>query len=240
MACDFLLKWPDLASVQNARPHTLRKFYYAHGVRRGDLIEQRIKAVRIAKPLIDDAAIIEVSRLSVQALARLLRDLADVIAKFDKQIEQVFAQHAEAYLFNALPGAGKALAPRLLCALGTDRERFADATEVQTFAGIAPVTRRSGKRCHVHRRWAAPKFLRQTFHEFAQHSIGQSAWAKAYYTLQLQRGKAHHAAVRALAFKWIRVLFACWRTRTVYDESRYLQQLHRRQAPLLKYMTAAT
>ena len=42
------------------------------------------------------------------------------------------------------------------------------------------------------------------------------------------------AALRALAFKWIRVLHRCWTDRIHYDESRYLLALQKRQAPLLK------
>ena len=45
------------------------------------------------------------------------------------------------------------------------------------------------------------------------------------------RGKGHHAILRALAFKWIRVLWKCWQTRTPYDEARYLQQLRHRKSP---------
>jgi len=72
-------------------------------------------------------------------------------------------------------------------------------------------------------RWACPKFLRQTFHEFAAHSIPRCPWTSAFYRDKLERGMTHHAAVRALAFKWIRILFRCWKTRTPYDESTYLQ-----------------
>ena len=239
MACDFLLKWADLATLQRCRPQTIRKFYYAHNLRRGDVIEQRLEAIGKATPLTTDAAVIEVSAQSAQATARLLRQLVDIIAGFDQQIKAVFAAHADSPVFASLPGAGPALAPRLLCALGTDRQRFTDARELQILSGIAPVTKRSGRQCFVQRRWAAPKFLRQTFHEFAQHSLGFSVWAKAFYSLQIERGKGHHAAVRSLAFKWIRVIFACWQQHTPYDEARYMEQLQRRQAPLLAYLPAA-
>ena len=128
------------------------------------------------------------------------------------------------------------MAPRLLSAFGTDRERITSAAEMQTLSGIAPVTKRSGKSCVVHRRWACPKFLRQTFHEFAAHSIPQSRWAKAYYDLQRSRGTRHHAAIRALAFKWIRVIYRCWMTKTRYDEDLYLESLRKHQSPLLDYL----
>jgi transposase len=70
-------------------------------------------------------------------------------------------------LFSALPGAGPSLAPRLLVAFGEQRERFASAAAVQKYAGIAPVTERSGKKHWVHWRWQCPTFLRQTFVERA-------------------------------------------------------------------------
>jgi hypothetical protein len=50
--------------------------------------------------------------------------------------------------------------------------------------------------------------LRQSFHEWAGHSIAQSVWARAYYCRQRERGKGHHAAVRSLAFKFIASCFA--------------------------------
>jgi hypothetical protein len=84
----------------------------------------------------------------------------------------------------------------------------------------------------VHWRLACPKFLRQTFHEFANASRKKSRWARAYYEQQRQRGASHHAAVRALAYKWIRVLYRCWKDRTPYDEQVYVKALQRHHSPL--------
>ena len=47
---------------------------------------------------------------------------------------------------------------------------------------------------------------------------------------------AIQVAVRALAFKWIRILHRCWQNRTPYDESKYLEALRRKGSPLLKYL----
>jgi len=52
-----------------------------------------------------------------------------------------------------------------------------------------------------------------------------SSWAEQFYRRQRQKGKSHHSAVRALAFKWIRILYACWKANQPYDESRYLRAL---------------
>jgi transposase len=165
-------------------------------------------------------------------LAKQLRALHGSIAEYDRQIAHLFANHPDAFIFDALPGAGTALAPRVLSAFGTDRRRYPAAHDLQTYAGIAPVIERSGKQCWVHWRWNCPKFLRQTFHEFAKNSIPYSAWAKAYYEQQNQRGQGHNAAIRSLAFKWIRIIHRCWVDRRPYDESLYLQTLKKRGSKL--------
>lgn len=232
LACDFLLKWPTLEAVQRARPQTVRKFYYGHNCRRSDVVEKRLGEIDTATPLTTDSAIIDTSVLTVQMLAQQIRELGPAIARYDAEIARLFESHPDAELFDSLPGAGPAIAPRLLAAFGTDRQRFEDATEVSEYTGIAPVTERSGKKQWVHWRWAASTFLRQSFHEFAGLSIQRSAWARAHYDVQRERGKGHHAAVRSVAFKWIRILFRCWRNRTPYDEQRYHQALRRRGSPL--------
>jgi hypothetical protein len=107
---------------------------------------------------------------------------------------------------------------------------------MQSLSGVAPVTKRSGRSCVIHRRYACPKFLRQTFHEYAGHSLLKSLWARAFYRMQRDRGQSHHTAIRALAYKWIRILFRCWQERTPYDEITYFAALQRRSSPLLKYL----
>jgi Transposase IS116/IS110/IS902 family len=77
----------------------------------------------------------------------------------------------------------------LLLAFGEDRTRYQSAQDLLQYAGIAPVTERSGEKCWVHWRWGAPRFLRQTFIEWANESRKASVWAKAFYQAQKQAGK---------------------------------------------------
>lgn len=240
MGCDFLLKWPSLQALQRSRPQTIRRFYHAHNCRGVALIERRLDEIRRATPLTDDPAIIEPNALRAVALVRQLQALLRSLDAFDEEIQQRFAAHEDAHLFKNLPGSGAALAPRLLVAFGADRRRFPSAAEVQQAAGIAPVTERSGKREWVHWRWSASSFIRQTFHEFAHQSVRSSAWARAYYEIQRERGKSHPAAVRALAFKWIRVLWRCWIDRTPYSEERYIAALRRRGSPIADRLSLTT
>ncbi len=202
MACDFLIKWPSLKAIKKAKPAQLRKFYWQHNCRNKDLIERRIAEVQPAVALTQDEAIISVSMLMIQALVPQMRELLAGVQRFDAQIQETFDAHPDRFLYDSLPGAGPALKPRLAAAMGTDKDRYQDAIQLQQFSGVAPVTVTSGKNRWVHWRWACPKFVRQSFHEFAGCSIPASLWAKAYYQQQRARGKGHHAALRALSFKW--------------------------------------
>lgn len=231
--CDFLSRWPTLKAAQLARRSTLEHFFREHHVRSADVIQTRIEAIKSAVALTTDAGVITPNALLVQALVAQLRVTLQAITDFDNAIADHAQDHPDFPLFDALPGAGAVFAPRLLVAFGEQRERYASAEELQKYAGMAPVTERSGKKSWVHWRLQCPKFLRQTFVEWAAESIRHSFWAQAYYQQQRDKGKAHQAAVRALAFKWLRILYRCWQERTPYDESIYLQALKRRNAPLL-------
>ena len=231
--CDFLAQWPTLKAAQLARRATLERFFHAHHVRYANVIDQRIQAIKNATPLTTDEGVIAPHALLVQALIAQLRALLHAIADFDHAMAHRAQDHPDFPLFAALPGAGAVCAPRLLVAFGEQRARYASADELQKYAGIAPVTERSGTKTWVHWRWQCPTFLRQTFVEWAAESIRHSFWARAYYQQQRDKGTSHQAAVRALAFKWIRILFRCWQNRTPYNESTYLSALKRRGAPLL-------
>jgi transposase len=231
--CDFLSRWPTLKAAQLARRSTLETFFRDHHVRSAEVIAQRLQAIKAAIPLTTDDGVIAPNALLVQALVAQLRVTLQAIADFDTAIAQRAQSHPDFPLFQALPGAGPVFAPRLLVAFGEQRERYATAAALQKYAGIAPVTERSGKKSWVHWRLQCPKFLRQTFVEWAAESIRHSFWAQVYYQQQRDKGKTHQAAVRALAFKWLRILYRCWQHRTPYDESVYLQALKRRGASLI-------
>ena len=177
MACALLQKWPSLQQLKKARPETIRRFYYAHNARRGDVIEKRLSLIAQAVPLTDDPALIESSIITVQALVLGLRAVHTAIARYDREIALTFSQHPDHSLFAALPGSGTAYSARLLAAFGSRRELFQSAEAMLNFSGIAPVLKRSGQASMVHRRYARPLFLHQSFIEYANESIRHSLWA---------------------------------------------------------------
>jgi transposase len=236
MACDFLTKWPTLGAVKKVKPEVLRKFFCKHNCRSHDLIEKRLKEIKTAVAPTENPAIVSASVLIVKSLVSQLQVAMVCVKRFDDEIQNTFNDHPDRFLYESFPGAGPALQPRLAVAMGIDRNRYQSATELQQFSGIAPVTDTSGNSRWVHWRWACPKFMRQSFVEFTACSLPRSSWAKACYDQQRARGKGHQAALRAVGFKWQRIIFACWKNRQPYDENKYLNQLKQRNHSLVKFL----
>jgi transposase len=228
LACDFLKKWPAFDAFQQAKDSTIKRFFYGHNVRSPQIIEKVLKVAQSAQALTTDPAIVESGSRLAQTYAQLISTLNPVIEQYEERIQKLFSQHPEAYLFNRLPGAGPAMAPRLLAFFGTDRSRYATANNAQSFCGIAPVTKSSGKSKAVYMRRACPKFDRQTFHEFARLSVVKCQWARNYVEYYTDKGQKYATIIRALAFKWIRILFCCWKNQTPYNQEKYLAALAKR------------
>lgn len=237
LARAFLRRFPTLGAVQKVRPATLRAFYHQHNVRSEERLAERLALAATARPLLQDQAVIAPALLEVALLVDLLEVHARHLLGLERRIAECFAAHPRAELFAALPGAGAALAPRLLVAFGDQPERYPNAQSVQKYVGVAPVKEKSGQKSWTHWRWGAPKFLRQSFVEWAGQTVMHCEWARAFYHRQLTAGKAHHAILRALAFKWIRILWRCWHDHTPYDESRYLAALTRKHSPLAQTLS---
>lgn len=232
LALAFLRRFPELSVVQRARSATLRQFYRDHNVRAEERITERLALAAAARPLLQDRAVIAPALLELALLLDMLAVHARHLATLEARIAELFAAHPKAELFASLPGAGAALAPRLLVAFGDHPARYPDAQSLQTYAGLAPVREKSGGQCWVHWRWTAPTFLRQSFVEWAAQTALYCPWARAYYQAQRLRGKTHHSILRALAFKWLRILWRCWHDHLPYDEARYLSALRRHGSPL--------
>ena len=54
--------------------------------------------------------------------------------------------------------------------------------------------------------------------------------------MQRDKGNSHPAAMWALAFKWIRILFRCWQKQELYDEAKYVAALERKGSPIVKIL----
>lgn len=171
------------------------------------------------------------SRLALALIAQLL-PLVEQIASYDKDIEQLFLNHADSAIFESLPRAGRRLAPRLLAEIGDDRDRYPDAASLQALAGPSPVVFQSRTYSRIHRRYACIKPLRNTLHQFAWQTTQSEAWADEYYQRKRKEGKSHTVAVRALANVWVRLIYAMWQKSECSQAVTFerARQLHARRA----------
>lgn len=230
-ALSFLQEFPTQAAMQALTPRRFKGFLRRQGYTHSQRIDEMLEHLR--KPALPVAAHLQQAKAArIIYLAGSIAALQRELAAREEQIDEHFGGLPEADWIRSLPGAGPTLAPALLSCIGRDPERFADATEARAFMGTAPVTRASGKSRAVIFRRGCWKFARRTLQLFANHSRNDSAWAQAFYQQQRSTGHGHHAAVRALAHKWLKIILAMKRNGTPYDEHRYTHSRQQRLSNL--------
>jgi len=231
-----LARWTDPRQLRRADRRLIRRVLSDHSIRNEKQQDEIIDRIRSAQLLCDDEALITPSAMAVKHIVSQIQQSRKTIQEFDTRIAEVMKRHPDAHLFTNLRGVGKVLAPRLLCAFGSQRDRWADADSLASFSGIAPVTCQSGKQRQVRRRYACPKYLRQTFHEFADSARKWCPWSKARYRMLRDGGMKHNAALRKIARSWIRILFRVWQTGVPFDCDRYIAQLQQRCPEITPYL----
>ncbi len=177
----------------------------------------------------------------MKALVSMLQLLHQQLKHLEKQIEINFDRHPEAAWWRSFPGTGLLTAARLLAYVGDDRAAFPSYQVLQTTAGTAPVTRQSGKQTVVQFRWACSKPLRKAATDLARNSLRKSGWARSYFCTQKELGHDNTRAYRALANRWLRIIWTLWQRREVYDEVRHVTNRSRNglAAPLVLVAAAS-
>jgi transposase len=231
--CDLLLRWPTVEALKQVRPAPLEQFFPEPNSVRREPLTHRLAAITDAVPLPTDQAVRHASVLMITALATQMQTTIEASRTFEHQIAPRCPTPEDDHLLASLPGAGTVDAARLTAAMGPVRDRWTTGDEVLCCSGVAPVLERSGQATWSRWRYCCPKFRRQSFHEDAAESVQHAVWATADYRSQRARGKSHQAAVRALAFQWLRSIYQCWQTRTPYSAIRYLESLRQKGSPLL-------
>jgi transposase len=221
IALAFLARYPTAESAAGLGERRLAQFLGAHaysGRRAPAQLLARLRAAPISRVAAAEAAAsADVIRALVAALEPLVRQLHQLNAA----ITAAVAHHRDGAVVTSFPRSGQINAAQILAELGDDRRRFTSADHLAAEAGVAPITRESGKSRGVGFRWACNKRLRQAITTFADNSRHASAWAAAVYTRARLRGCDHPHAIRVLGRAWVRVLWRCWQDRVPYDVSRH-------------------
>ncbi len=222
----FLEEYPTPEKAQKVSLNELKRFLKKQRYSWPKRLEEIFSLLQKEQPRAR-ALFVEAKTQFVMVMIPQIRLITGQIAFYDKRISECFKQHPDHDMFSSLPGVAEGLGPRLLSSLGDFRDRFSGFNEIQCLAGTAPVTKRSGKQCFVHFRVACNKSFRNTMQQMAFSSLKESIWAKHYYQEQRQKGKTHNMAVRALANKWLRAIYALWIHGTSYDENVHLAHMKR-------------
>ena len=159
---------------------------------------------------------------SIKALLTVLESVREQIKELEAEITERLETHSDGHIFTSLPRAGKGVrAATLLAEIGDDRSRFGDEEDLAALAGVAPVTKASGKLHTVGFRYTADQKLRNALTDFADDSRHASPWAKDIYDRARARGKTHPHAVRILARAWIRIIWRCWQDSVPFEPARH-------------------
>jgi transposase len=205
----------------------------AHRIRRLT-VDEVVRAVEQPRltvaPGVADAVAIRITALMPQLLvvheqrtlaARQADRLLDQLASRGEAPEDERREHRDVEILQSLPGVGRIVAATMLTESAgpmTDRDYFT----LRTFAGTAPVTKRSGKRVFfVHMRYACKRRLRDALYHWSRTSLQCDAGTRAYYDRLRARGHGHARALRSVADRWLRILVAMLRTGTLYDSARF-------------------
>jgi len=221
---EFLSSFPNHLRAQRLTLNQLKAFLTKHGYtqpKRTKTIFERIKTPQIPT----ESFIIRAKSKRMLSLVASIKAANTYINEHEKEITAILKGHPDGGIFLSLPGADITLAARILSELGDNRKRYKNYNDAQCEAGTAPVTKQSGKYRHVIFRRACKKPFRDAMQQFAFSSTRQCQWAHSYYVSQRQRGNTHSQAVRALANKWLKIIYAMWQNKQLYDEQLHLNML---------------
>ncbi len=149
-------------------------------------------------------------------LAASLRQVLDQRAELATQVEKVIFAHPLAEVLTSMPGVGVRTAARILLDVG-DASAFPTAGHLAAYAGLAPVTRRSGTsiRGEFPAR-SGNKHLKRALFLSAFAALRSDPTSRAYYDRKRAQGKKHNAALICLTRRRCDVLFAMLKHRQPY------------------------
>lgn len=217
----FILDYPTPATASRIKTARMDGFLTRHhytGRQAGQVLTERMRTNLLSGA----PGTVAGKSFSAQSYARLLQLLNTQLAEYDDAIACAVAEHPDAGIFASFPGIGPVLTAVLLAEIGEDRSRYPTDAVLLAEAGLAPITRASGRSRTVRFRYAANARLREAAMWWAFNSMKQSPWAAAAFKqAREQRGQRYHRALRGLAARWTRVLWRCWQDNTPYDPTKH-------------------
>jgi transposase len=221
IALAFLRRYPTPESAARLGEKRLAGFLAQESYCGRRSASELLARLRAAPTGLAGPAEAEIKGELVKALAAVLAVVVERLAKLTARLQHLVADLPDGQIVMSFPRAGRVCAAQMLAEIGDVRARFQTEAQLAAEAGMAPVTRASGKSHAVGFRWACNKRLRCAVACFADNSRHASPWAAAIYTAARARGCDHPHAIRILGRAWIRVLWRCWHDQVPYDAARH-------------------
>jgi len=226
----FLALWqkvPTPESAAKASEKAIARILTAHRIRRLDAATA-LKTLR-ETPLFVAPGTTQAACAHIRSLAARLRLVNRQIKEAEQHLDRLCArieeeekasgqnfEQCDVTILRSWPGIGRInLATLLVEAAEPLRNR--DYHALRALAGVAPVTRQSGKQRFVVRRLACNRRLQGAVHHWSRVAIQHDAAARQRYDALRQRGKGHARALRSVGDRLLRGLCATLTRRTPYE-----------------------
>jgi transposase len=210
---DLLAKYPTLSALRSAGRARVARALKARSPRLAEAVATSVMAA------------LEAQSLSVPAEATIGRVVAELAGELDRayarrealaaEIEEAFLAHPFGQLLRSLPGIGPRTGARILAEIG-DGSRFASGDKLAAYAGLAPVTRQSGKSLNAETKSRRGNHRLKNAMFLAAFASLRSPEPKAFYDRKRAEGKRHNAAVICLARRRCDVILAMLRDKEPY------------------------
>jgi len=218
----FLEKYSSPAKAASASLKELQGFFHRQGYScpsKVPFIYQSLQQQALRAP----SELEDIHKTIMLSIIPVLRSMIAEIEKLAEEVIKEFKQNQSYDIFSSLP-TGEITAARLSGELGIDGARYPSREYLQTAAGTSPVTRRSGKTVLVFFRWQCNKHLRNAFQNLARDSVIKCNWAKEYFTRQIELGHKPSRAYRALANRWVAIIWKMLQENERFDQARLERQ----------------
>mgnify|MGYP001648663063 FL=1 len=210
---DLLVRYPSPAALASAGQRRLANRLSKLAPR----LATRL-ATEITEALRQQTVVVPGTSAATIVLPRLAQQLAGLRKQRNDrsvEIEQRVLAHPLCPVLTSMPGVGIRTAARLLTEVA--HKAFCSAAHLAAYAGLAPVTRRSGSSIrgeHPSRR--GNRVLKRALFLSAFSAL-RDPISRAYYDRKVQQGKRHNQALIALARRRCDVLFAMMRDGTLHQ-----------------------
>jgi transposase len=210
-----LRRYQTPLKIRRAGRRRLTDYLRSQGVVKAEELAER--ALRAAEGQTLRLPAQELSARLVAELAAELIRLNERLATIDQELEACFFSHSQARILTSLPGMGPRLGAEFLVAVG-NLAAFPNPDKLAAYAGLAPVSRDSGKaQGRLRRARGGNRSLKRVFYQAAFASLKTPA-SRAFYDRKRSEGKKHHQAVLALARRRVNVLWAMLRDGALFDD----------------------